>query len=129
MMATADRLDHHVLSDAMALLQPVVAAAGGTLRTARLTQIRSDRAGRLFGRYSTTVCWNDGVERTETFGSVSHEGELPDGLAIIGTDDGAQAGIWRYPNDPFLPGLAHVAAPGAAARMLAEMGFTVRDVR
>ena len=117
-----DRRDTWLLADPGSLLRPAVAGAGGELRAARPTQVRTDSAGRTLVRYATTVRWSDGQERTETFGAVSApNGALPGGLVVVGDDDGRQVGVWRYPYDPFLPGLAHVATPDAAGRLLSRM--------
>jgi hypothetical protein len=36
---------------------------------------------------------------------------------------GTAAGIWRFPEDPYLPGLRSAATPDFAARLLRELGF------
>ena len=114
--------------EAIAMLTPAVAAAGGTLLTARPSQIRYTPGRRLVVRYAAEVEWSDGTRRTETLGAVVQKRPLPDGLAILEGDDGSRIGVWRYPHDPFLPGLPAAAYPDGAKAVLAHLGIATAGV-
>jgi hypothetical protein len=105
------------------VLAPAVAAAGGTLLDVRPSQIRYNPGRRLVVRYAATVQWADGSRRTETLGALVQRRALPDDLAIVEGDDGARIGIWRYPHDPFLPGLPAAAYPEGAQAVLHQLGL------
>lgn len=101
-------------------LAPAVARAGGHLLSARPTQVRHD-PGRIVVRYAARVVWN-GARRTETLGTVIDQAGLPDAVAVVADELGSPIGVWRYPHDPYLPGLPHAAYPERAAAILRHLG-------
>lgn len=113
---------------AIAVLAPAVAAAGGTLLSARPSQIRYRPGRRLAVRYAAEVDWGERGRRVETLGALVQSTPLPEGLAVVEGDGGARIGVWRYPHDPFLPGLPHAAYPHAAAEVLRHLGVDVGEV-
>lgn len=114
--------------DAALALAPAVEGAGGRLLEAAVSQVRYDPGRRLVVRYRADVVWADGTRRTETLGALADAAGLPDGLAVVERDDGARLGVWRYPYDPFLPGLPQAAYPGGALRILRRLGVDAREV-
>jgi hypothetical protein len=73
-------------------------------------------------RYGATVRWQDGSRRPETLCALVDTATLPEGVAVVEGDDGTRIGVWRYPHDPFLPGLANAAYPGGARAILSALG-------
>lgn len=114
--------------DAIAVLTPAVAVAGGALLSARATQLRYHPGQRLAVRYAADVRWADGTRRSETLGAVVQRKPLPADLAVVESTDGARVGVWRYPHDPFLPGLPHAAYDEGARAVLAQLGIDVTKV-
>jgi hypothetical protein len=117
------------------VLVPAVGAAGGRLRTVHVTQVRYTPGGRVLVRYAAEVEWADGSRRTETFGALlqsravrapdageAADDELPSGLSVVERADGVRVGVWRYPHDPFLPGLPHAAYPEGVRQILERLG-------
>ena len=47
--------------------------------------------------------------------------EVPDGTAVV-AGRGHAIGVWRYPHDPFLPGLERVSGGENAIRVLSQLG-------
>ncbi len=82
------------------MLATAVAAAGEQLHSVQIAQVRY-RPGR-----AVTVSYRSGLGGGPAL-LVAHAGAgMPDGAALL--EDGAsQVGVWRYPNDPMLPGLPH----------------------
>jgi hypothetical protein len=114
--------------DVAALLAPAVGGAGGCLHAARATQVRYQAGRRMAVRYAADVEWADGSRRTETLGALVQAEPLPEGLAVVRGDDGIEVGVWRYPHDPFLPGLPHAAYPEGARQLLATLGVRAERV-
>lgn len=114
--------------EAHVVLAPAIAAAGGTLLTARPSQIRYTPGRRLIVRYAAEVEWDNGDRRTETMGAMVQKRALPEELAVLEGDDGSRIGVWRYPHDPFLPGLPAAAYPAGAQAVLARLGIATSHV-
>jgi hypothetical protein len=105
-------------------LRPVLAAAvdaaGGELRGARPCQVLYRPGAELVVRATATVRWHDGRETRETLlAGTSSEGPPPGTLPVEA--DGLTVGVWRYPFDPHLPGLA-------AATDRDQVGLLLRGV-
>lgn len=115
--------------DAHFVLSPAISAAGGTLLTARASQIRYTPGRRLIVRYAAEVEWAGGERRTETLGALVQKRALPEGLSVLEGEDGSRIGVWRYPHDPFLPGLPAAAYPDGAQAVLAHLGIATATVR
>ena len=115
-------------ASALEILSPAVAAAGGRVDAVRVSQLRYDPGSRLVVRYAADITWSDGTSRTETLGALVQPGDLPEGLAVVERDDGARVGVWRYPHDPFLPGLPQAAYPDGARRLLSRLGLQMEAV-
>jgi hypothetical protein len=114
--------------DAATVLAPAVAAADGAIRSLRPTQARYVPGRCITVRYAARVAWRAEAERIETLCAMFDRRGLPDGLAVAEGPAGEQVGIWRYPSDPFLPGLAQIASPAGAQRVLALLGADAPDV-
>lgn len=109
--------------DALRILVPAVTGAGGALHGLTPTQIRVTPGRRIAVRYRAEVEWRDGTRRIETLGALAQADPLPDGLAVVESSDGLRLGVWRYPHDPFLPGLPHAAYPEGVRQILQALGI------
>ena len=102
--------------DATDLLRVAVASFGGDLAQAEAVQVQHRPGQDLVVRYDA-VC---GLERA---GCDARPSWPPRPLAPPGTlvlaAAGVEAGVWRYPFDPLLPGLADAVTPGRVDRLLA----------
>lgn len=49
-------------------------------------------------------------------------GTLPSTGAVIASDESIRIALWIYPQDPWLPGLAHLFDPDRLARLLDQLG-------
>lgn len=144
--AIAPRHDHGVIEDpdlpaAAHLLGPGaehlvaagLAALGGELRRLRSTQVVYRPGSELTVRYDATVSWADGRTTDEVLCTGTTRSGAPPGTVPLAAD-GMEAGLWRYPFDPALPGLEPAVTPsGAAAVAGAHVGarphLTVRAYR
>jgi hypothetical protein len=100
--------------DAEALLEAAIEAP---VRGARATQVRYDPGRAVTVTYSATI---EGRENPLTVAAYAGR-DLPSNTAIVG-DGTSRIAIWRFPDDPRLPGLPHAVRPELLAGLLAEVG-------
>jgi hypothetical protein len=94
-----------------------VGAGGGRLGRLRVRQVLYRPGRELVVRYDACVCWWDGTEVEETIlAGTTVDGPPPGTLPVEA--DGMTVGVWRYPFDPFLPGLDVAVRPSRAAALL-----------
>lgn len=103
--------------DAGGLLTAVLAPAGGRPLGWTVTQVDLDR---MTVAYSVRVEWTDGTVSDETLGAAA--GEVPDGATRL-TDGHTEVGVWRYPFDPDLPGLAAACDRARMTRLANRLGL------
>lgn len=127
-----------VVSPALALLlgppAPVILAAavarcGARLDTVRPVNVHVHPAGGAVVRYTAQVAVDGGARTGEVLVAATGV-RLPAGAAVVtGEHAGVpvEIGIWRFPRDPALPGLAVGAHPVTAAALLREHGLTSAD--
>jgi Phosphotransferase enzyme family len=107
-------------------LGAAVAAVDGRLVRWRTRDVAHTATRGSTACYDTKVRWADGRVTAEIFAACT--GDLPDGAVVL--DDGLdQVAVWRFPNDPELPGLAAAHNAGAVARLLGDLGKGVGPVR
>lgn len=101
----------HLLDEqASALLQVAVAHAGGTLHGASVAQVQHRPGLDLVVRYDAAVSWCGSPPRRETLlAATTAQGAPPGTLPLVA--ENLEAGVWRYPFDPALPGLAAAVTP------------------
>src|SRR5690606_8732082 len=60
---------------------------------------------------------------------VAHQAprRMPDSAFVL-ERDGAQIAVWRFPNDPFLPGLPSAADPGRVRELLDQLQAPAGEV-
>ena len=88
--------------------------AGGELRAVTPRQVSWVPGRRLLVRYDATVR-GPGGESTEML--VATTGAVPEGCARVEAGE-VSVGVWRVPDDPWLPGLAPISAPEEMHRLL-----------
>ncbi|MBB3662967.1 MULTISPECIES: phosphotransferase family protein [Prauserella salsuginis group] len=112
-------------ADLSALWSAVAGASGDTALGSRITHRDVQRA-------STTVAARvdvtrpDGSRATDTYcASTSAKAR-----AAMRVSDGVrELGVWRFPHDPALPGLARAVDPGRMRELLAGLGLPTEDLR
>ncbi len=117
-----------ILSDELpALLNVALAPAGASCASARVSQIRYVPSKSVTAQCEATVKWDTGSTTTETLVAMSGL-EVPDNTAVVEAD-GVPIAVWRYPNDPFLPGLAAGADPESVRKLLVRLGAPADKAR
>lgn len=100
-----------------------------TIQAWRRTQITYRPGQCLIARYGVDVRWNDGTRRVETLVAQHGVDPLPEGLTVLGSDAATSVGFWRYPFDPYLPGLAPAAHRTSLGPVLERLGIDPRGAR
>jgi len=110
-----------LVDDAGPLLDVVAGAAGGTLGTWRPRQVTHQPGRSTMVQYRVDVHWPRGRTTTETFVASTGDRIPPEGAAVL--DDGSQrVAVWRWPSDPFLPGLPAALDTARVAALLDDLG-------
>ncbi len=105
------------------LMEAAVAPHGGSLVAMRPTFVDYWPGRRLHVRYDATVVYRSGLTR-EILAAVAGSGGPPPVPAVpVDVGDGALAGVWRYPDDPYLPGLRAAVDEDFVRDLLAELGI------
>jgi Phosphotransferase enzyme family len=95
---------------------------------AQVGEVRSDFVLYTPGRgitlnYVAEVVWGADEPTFETVVVHARRGRMPKQGVAAAEVAGTGVGIWRFPNDPYLPGLRSAARPEFVARLLLELGF------
>lgn len=109
------------------LWSAVLGPLGGALRALRPAGVSLQPDGAATVQFSATVTWGDGRETREALAATTGS-RIPPGAAVLEGDSGdgtVQVGLWRWPLDPALPGLAWAASASAVATgaRLRELGL------
>jgi aminoglycoside phosphotransferase len=115
--------------DAEELLTAALATCGQQLLSWRVRQVDHRPGSSTTASYTARVRI-DGQEQTQVLGAstgLRTVGSLPPG-ALAMSDGTQQVVVWRWPLDPFLPGLAAAADPGAVRGLLTSFGVPPGDV-
>src|SRR5688500_9294510 len=97
--------------DAAGLLAAVAETAGGTLVSWRPRQVSHQPNRSTVVQYRAGMRWANGDTTSETFVAATGDRVPAQGAAIF--DDGStRVAVWRWPQDPYLPGLADALDPG-----------------
>lgn len=112
----------HLTGDgAVPLLSAAVAAAGAQLGTASITQVSHEPGRACTVTYLAELHWPDGRRAEETLVAATTAQGPPEGAAVLTSGD-LQVGVWRYPFDPALPGLADAVHEDRMAVRLSAVG-------
>jgi tRNA A-37 threonylcarbamoyl transferase component Bud32 len=110
---------------ARGVLDAAVTAAGGRMHSAGACHVHYAPGSELVVRYDTQVEWPGRAIATETLVASTTVHGPPPGTTVVEGDAGTgqvmQIGVWRYPFDPALPGLAIAATPALLARALGDV--------
>jgi hypothetical protein len=103
----------------------VLDTAGGRLRGLRVTSVTLQPDGAAVVQYAAEVGWAEGRTSREVLAATTGA-RIPPGAAVLeGEADGevVRVGLWRWPLDPALPGLAWASSSAGVAGRLAELGL------
>lgn len=118
---------HLVAPDVQELLATATEAAGGVLEQATLRSVH-DRAGRSVSHvYAASIRVGDEVRDVLLVAHVDAR-PLPDGAFELRSGDDRVA-VWRFPHDPFLPGLASAIDEQRVRELLDRLGGPPGRVR
>ncbi len=106
--------------EAPAVLSAAIADAGLTVRHATPVQVRYSPGRSVIVQYRTSIAAPAATTGTATFVAAAGV-SVPDGVPIVSASD-LQIAVWRFPRDPFLPGLPSAVDPMRAADLLAALG-------
>lgn len=113
--------------DATGVLAGAAEAAGGRLQSWKARQVTHQPGRSTVVQYRADVAWPDRPPTAETIVAATGE-RIPDGAAVL--DDGTtRVAVWRWPVDPFLPGLARAIDRERVAALLDEVGVDGGAVR
>lgn len=114
--------------DASGLLRAVAETAGGEIASWRPRQVDHQPGRFTVVQYRVNMSRLEGEPTSETFVAATGERIPASGAAVF--DDGeTQVGVWRWQDDPFLPGLRDALDPGKVARLLDDLGIGGGPVR
>jgi len=105
---------------ALDVLTAAGAAAGFTVDEASVSQVRYVPGRHVTVQYRTKLTERSGQRSAPMLVATSGT-DVPDGTPIVSADDVTIA-VWRFPRDPFLPGLAAAMDETAAADLLTRLG-------
>src|SRR4051794_31511874 len=105
---------------AVTALQPAVAPEGGTVREVLARQVDYLPGERFVASYEARVDWPDGPQPeilgVAAFAGGETRGERTTEIA------GLSADVWRYPDDPYLPGLRDAIGSSFMVPLLQQLG-------
>ena len=114
--------------DAEGLLATVAEIAGGTLVSWRPRQVSHQPGRSTVVQYRAGMSWGAGDSTSETFVAATGDRVPGEGAAIF--DDGStRVAVWRWPQDPYLPGLSDALDPGKVGSLLDDLGVDGGTVR
>lgn len=111
---------------AAGLVNAAMAGVGARCDSVRPDQVRYMPGSSITVRYAARVTWKSGRDSEETLIAMAGRNTPANGPIV--EVDGFPVAVWRYPNDPMLPGLAVLAAPGGASDLLSQLHASDRAV-
>ena len=110
-------------ADSQQILDVLVSEVGASVVESEVTQVRYVPKRLCVVQYKVAVDWG-GATSTETF--VASTGlNIPGDVPQVEVDD-SLISVWRYPRDPFLPGLEPANDPVQVANLLGDLGAPQR---
>jgi hypothetical protein len=113
--------------DAAGLLAAAVQVAGAELVSCRARQVVHEPGRGTTVAYRSRLRWPDGALTDETLAACT--GKIPSGALVLGDGGADRVGVWRFPHDPELPGLAAACDEAAVAGLLEDTGLGAGPVR
>ena len=104
------------------MLAAVAGAAGGALSSWRARQVDHKPGRFTVVQYRTSVTWPQGNTTSETFVAATGE-RIPEEGAAVFSDDHHRVAVWRWINDPFLPGISNALDPVKVGSLLDDLGI------
>ena len=105
------------------VLTPAVSAAGGELHGSRPCHVQYRPGHDLVVRFDAWVSWSGRPAVDETLiAAATADGPPPGTVPVEATTADGQhlvVGVWRWPFDPMIDGLAEAVTPASVARLLA----------
>jgi aminoglycoside phosphotransferase len=102
-------------------LAAAVADRGGRIESTRPRFVNYSPGRRIAVRYSARVAWPDGRVGDTTLVATERTGGPPSGSTPVEVA-GTTIGVWRWPDDPRLPGIRSAIDPGYVRGLLDELG-------
>jgi hypothetical protein len=112
---------------AIEVLSAAGAAAGFSVNEATVSQVRYVPGRRVAVQYATRLTDSSGRQSAPMLVATSGI-DVPDGTLMVSSSDTSIA-VWRFPRDPFLPGLVEAVDPAAVVELLTRLGAPTRAVR
>ena len=112
--------------DAKELLGTVLGEAGAKVASSRASQVRYVPSRSVTVQYRCEVVWPETGDSVETLVATT-EDPIPDHLPVVEVE-GSRVAFWRYPHDPFLPGLAVASEEQKVGEVLELLGAPVERV-
>ncbi|MFB3048507.1 MAG: phosphotransferase, partial [Acidimicrobiia bacterium] len=110
------------------LLGGLLAELGARLVSSRIMQVRYVPGRSVTVQYRVEAEQRDGGGKTREIFVASAGIDVPDHVPVL-TADGIEIAVWRFPYDPFLPGLAPATDPDQIRGVLEQLGVTTEQVR
>jgi hypothetical protein len=104
-----------------------VESPGGVVHSARARFVNYRPGRRISIRYSAQVAWPAGETTDETLVATQRRSGIPDG-SVPTQVAGSTVGVWRWPDDPELPGAAFGMDPDFVLGMLRDGGLRAPSV-
>jgi len=113
--------------DAVDIVSPVVEPFGGTL-----TQLKPEFVDYTAGRnlrvtYEAWVTYEDRAGSETVVAYADRRREVKGSLIVEAA--GERVGLWRVPDDPYLPGLRYAQDAGFVTGLVEDLGFGVQKLR
>lgn len=108
-------------ADAVDVLKLPIEATGGVIESIHPVQVQYRPQSDVVVRYSAQVSWRGEPAKRETLVAASMVHGTHPGTVLITADTRSgpvEVGVWRWPYDPVLTGLADVVSASSAASML-----------
>ena len=112
--------------DAIDVIDGALAGQGRVVPPIQVKQVRYVPGSSLVVQSVASVVWSTGDQTTETF-VVSVGRRHPEGVAVVDVDDHRVA-VWRFPDDPYLPGLGAAMRGESVLAMFRELGVEASEV-
>jgi len=106
--------------EASAMLEAALSDTGEHVVEVRVVDVSYRPGRRATVRYAAILLGRDG-ERTTTGFTAWIGDRIPRGGLRL-QSQGAEIGVWRFPDDPYLPGLSIASSTAGAARLLNDLG-------